>query len=230
MRHGQDLVLEIYKAIQASEYSDKILFLITYDEHGGFYDHVDPPTCKDDWPNCRRYGVRVPAIVISPFVEPGSSTDWDDDDIVFDHASIVKTILLKFCSDSAGQVNDWMSKRVMEANDLGRLLTRPQSSPSPPLDQFEGKLPLGQVLLQRAQSVFAGPEFQARIKLMSRQDEETGAKLELLEGSLAKQTDRLLELDELVASWNLDQLTRQRGDPTDLQIMVKAFSKESAAY
>ena len=39
---GQEGVYEVYKAIIDSELADRILFVISYDEHGGFYDHVDP--------------------------------------------------------------------------------------------------------------------------------------------------------------------------------------------
>jgi phospholipase C len=65
-----------------------------YDEHGGFFDHVAPPEHPpDDEPTTfTRYGVRVPALVISPWVKPGSVSHT-----LFDHASIPKTILRRFC-------------------------------------------------------------------------------------------------------------------------------------
>ena len=65
---GQALVLKIYDALASSPNWAKTLFVITYDEHGGFFDHVPPPlNPPDDNPAVfKRYGVRVPAIVVSP--------------------------------------------------------------------------------------------------------------------------------------------------------------------
>ena len=70
---GQDLVLAVYDALAASPAWERSLLVIVYDEHGGFYDHVPPPQAPDDDPDTfGRYGVRVPAIVVSPWVEPRS--------------------------------------------------------------------------------------------------------------------------------------------------------------
>jgi phospholipase C len=120
---GQEGVYEVYKAIVESELHDRILFIITYDEHGGFFDHVDPAKypVKDDFQEMEQigYGVRVPAIVVSPHVEKGGvSSD------VFDHTSILKTILMKYCNLAEGdEEGDWMSKRVFHARSVADLLT-----------------------------------------------------------------------------------------------------------
>jgi phospholipase C len=70
----------------------------------------------------RRYGVRVPALVVSPYVASGVSH------VVYDHASILKTILLRFCKrpDTAARS---MGARVAAANHLGSLLTRAADRP-----------------------------------------------------------------------------------------------------
>ena len=91
--------------------------VIMYDEHGGFFDHVAPGVAADDVPAFRRYGVRVPALVVSPWVEPGVPSH-----ITFDHTSVLKTILVRFCQ-RAGILPD-MGARVQAANDLGPLLSR----------------------------------------------------------------------------------------------------------
>ena len=67
---GQKLVLELFDAVMQSPAWEKTLVVITYDEHGGFYDHVPPPPADDDAPNIRKHGPRVPALVISPWVAP----------------------------------------------------------------------------------------------------------------------------------------------------------------
>ena len=120
---GQEGVYEVYKAIIDSELYERILFIITYDEHGGFYDHVDPKEypIQDDFQHMEQmgYGVRVPAIIVSPYVErKGVSNE------VFDHTSVLKTILLKYCNLTEGDEKaDWMSKRVLFANSVAELLT-----------------------------------------------------------------------------------------------------------
>ena len=145
IKDGQELVLAVYHALAASPQWDKTMLVIAYDEHGGFYDHVPPPAAPDD--NRRtfgRYGVRVPALVVSPWIEPGSVSKT-----VFDHTSIIKTILLRFAPDalsrpkrhrgllarvtSAGHPR-YPGTRVVQAHDLGELLTR--SAPRPAPDRF----------------------------------------------------------------------------------------------
>jgi phospholipase C len=120
---AQSLVLTIYSALLASPAWPKTLFIITYDEHGGFYDHVTPPEAADDDPDFRRYGIRVPTIIVSPWVIPGSVSHT-----VFDHTSIIKTILLRFCQEAEGSIPN-MGARVATANHLGDLLVLPKPRP-----------------------------------------------------------------------------------------------------
>jgi phospholipase C len=99
VRDGERLVKTVYEAIRGSEVWARSLLVITWDEHGGFYDHVAPPAAVppgDTTPASKhnqshftfeRYGVRVPAIVISPFVPRGTV-----DHRVYDHASIPATL------------------------------------------------------------------------------------------------------------------------------------------
>jgi phospholipase C len=123
---GQELVLTLFRALVESDKSqfDKTMLVVTYDEHGGFFDHVKPPSAEDDNPDFRTHGVRVPAFVVSPLVEPGTVTHT-----LFDHTSLIKTILLRFAPDAV----DSMGKRVSNANHLGGLLTRePAAAAAPP--------------------------------------------------------------------------------------------------
>jgi phospholipase C len=85
LRGGQKLVLQVVDALLQSRAWKKTLLVITYDEHGGFFDHVKPPAAADDRPSMRHYGPRVPAFVISPYVAAGSVGKT-----VFDHTSIIK--------------------------------------------------------------------------------------------------------------------------------------------
>jgi phospholipase C len=132
IRHGQEFVLNIYHALVSNPAQwQKTLFVVVYDEHGGFYDHVTPPPAEDDKPNFRSYGVRVPAILISPWVAQAKVVST-----VFDHASLIKTILLRFCRKADGSIPD-MGKRVTLANHLGHALTEAVARPSPPKEAYE---------------------------------------------------------------------------------------------
>ena len=96
---GERLIKDVYEAIRASTYWDKSLLLILYDEHGGFYDHVAPPSAVvpgDSWSepsnNTHSFtfgqlGVRIPAVVVSPYVQRGVV-----DHTVYDHTSVIATV------------------------------------------------------------------------------------------------------------------------------------------
>jgi phospholipase C len=92
VRAGQALVLDIYDALSKTENWEKTLLVITYDEHGGFYDHVPPPPVNDN-SGFTTLGVRVPALVVGPRV---SRTVCHTQ---LDHATLIKTILLRFGHD-----------------------------------------------------------------------------------------------------------------------------------
>ncbi|HZP87465.1 MAG TPA: alkaline phosphatase family protein [Burkholderiales bacterium] len=127
VRNGQALVARIYDALASSPNWNQLLFVIVYDEHGGFFDHVDPadyPTVDDDGFN--RYGVRVPAFFIGPYVDGGVCHHS-----VFDHTSLIKTILLRFCARD-GAIPD-MGKRVAAARHVGEVLARAAPRAAPPL-------------------------------------------------------------------------------------------------
>jgi len=131
-RHCQNLVGRIYNALLQSPNWSKTLLIVVYDEHGGFYDHVSPRafTPADSDPEFRKYGVRVPAFLISPWVAKqaayGSNTHGlPPAQVLFDHTSILRTILRRFCTPAGGAVPS-MTARVDAANDLSALLTEQQ--------------------------------------------------------------------------------------------------------
>jgi phospholipase C len=139
IRDGQDLVLAIYDALASSPQWDRSLLIIVYDENGGFYDHVPPPRAIDDEPAMfGSYGVRVPAILVSPWIEPGTVSHT-----LFDHTSIIKTILERFCPGvlqehssrgrraSVGPGPRGTSSRVAAARHMGEILARATPRPAP---------------------------------------------------------------------------------------------------
>lgn len=117
VRKAQKFVAEVYNQLVQSPAWDKTMLVIYYDEHGGFYDHVVPPEVEDDYDHLTRYGVRVPAIVVSPWVAKQSVSHT-----VFDHTSIVKTILRRFGRKPDGSIPS-ISRRTDAATDLSCLLT-----------------------------------------------------------------------------------------------------------
>ncbi|MBX3188720.1 MAG: alkaline phosphatase family protein [Labilithrix sp.] len=105
---GQTLVAAIYKMLsQNEEQWKKTLFIITYDEHGSFYDHVAPPVVREDTrADFRQLGFRVPALVIGPYVKKNYVSH-----VQYDHVSPISTLTRRFNLDT---LND----RVRTANDL----------------------------------------------------------------------------------------------------------------
>ncbi len=114
LRDGQAFIADIMHTLfepQRNPNWEKTMLIIVYDEHGGFYDHVQPPT--DSVPllgqNSGKLGPRVPAFVVSPWT-PARTVLKD----VFDHATIPATILRRFCSPHPPS----MGARVSGARDL----------------------------------------------------------------------------------------------------------------
>ena len=82
VRRGEQLVKRVYEALRASPLWEQTLLIITFDEHGGYYDHVPTPQTGVPSPDgiageydsfgFNRLGVRVPTFVVSPWVDKGT--------------------------------------------------------------------------------------------------------------------------------------------------------------
>jgi phospholipase C len=143
---GERLLKDIYEAIRGSPIWEKSLLLITYDEHGGFYDHVVPPvgvppgdsiTSPGNNHNSfdfRQLGVRVPTIVISPLVAKGTI-----DHTTYDHASVLATVEKLFKLGSLTK----RDKTAQTLNHLFKLQTprtdAPMTLPSPAVSGYVHK-------------------------------------------------------------------------------------------
>jgi phospholipase C len=94
---GQQLLLDIYKALISNPVRwRRTVMILTYDEHGGFFDHVQPlpivTKCPNGkYPDFSSSGVRVPGLVISPLVTAGRIYSRN-----LDHVSILKLLGQKF--------------------------------------------------------------------------------------------------------------------------------------
>jgi hypothetical protein len=117
IRNSQPFIRELVETVVASPKWDKTLLLITYDEHGGFYDHVPPPYAVPVAPGMlQTTGLRVPSFVISPWIKGGAV--FGSDDLHFDHTSILKTIARRFLSNNY----PYLGARYAAAHDLSEIL------------------------------------------------------------------------------------------------------------
>ncbi|KAL2491391.1 Non-specific phospholipase C3 [Abeliophyllum distichum] len=129
---GQKFVKQVYEALRSSPQWNEILFIIIYDEHGGFYDHVPIPVdgvpSPDDIVGPEPYkfkfdrlGVRVPTILISPWIEGGTvlhrpSGPYPTSE--FEHSSIPATLKKIF------NLKEFLTKRDAWAGTFEIVLNR----------------------------------------------------------------------------------------------------------
>jgi phospholipase C len=95
--YGEELIAAVYNAVRGGPGWKQTLMVITYDEHGGCYDHVVPPMAtppdnsQPDGFDFGTFGVRVPAVIVSPYVKAGSVIR-PSGETPFDHTSIIATL------------------------------------------------------------------------------------------------------------------------------------------
>jgi len=118
--YGEQLLLDIYTQLYNSNLFESTLLVVTYDEHGGLFDHVGPPSAVSPFTtsvsnfNYNRYGVRVPAIFINPYIS--SKTICRPQTSVFDHTSLISTL--------------WSQFNLGDYNGQSYLTPRDQSAPT----------------------------------------------------------------------------------------------------
>lgn len=127
VRTAENMLANIYTSLIANpETWNQTLLIITFDEHGGLFDHVPPPASispDDHFQNgflFDRYGVRVPALFISPRIKKNTVVRSENPHIPFDHTSLLATLLKWKQVDPA----KWsMGKRVEAAPSFEHVLT-----------------------------------------------------------------------------------------------------------
>jgi phospholipase C len=139
--NGERFLFDVWTAISTSPAWQNTLLVITFDEHGGCYDHVAPPWTATKPDDCatqtygslsrtydfafERYGVRVPAIVVSPWIEAGTVFRSASTAVEYDHTSILAT-LRDWQDLSTRAKSGWLaSKRIAAAPTLAAVCTRP---------------------------------------------------------------------------------------------------------
>ncbi|MGI9185395.1 MAG: alkaline phosphatase family protein [Solirubrobacteraceae bacterium] len=116
---GESLLAEVVHAVGNSPAWRRTLLIVTYDEHGGYYDHVPPPPAlapdsiapqvqpgESSYDGFARYGFRVPAVIVGPYTKPNHVSQ-----VVYDHTSILAFIERKWNLPA-------MTYRDANANDL----------------------------------------------------------------------------------------------------------------
>jgi phospholipase C len=134
VRLGEHLIADVYDALRANEVVwQHCLFIVLHDEHGGLFDHETPPDAvkPDRFPTSGfgfdRLGLRVPAILVSPYVER------DTDPTQYEHVSIVRTVREHFCPgakplnarDAAAPILNSAFFQESPRTDAPRRLARP---------------------------------------------------------------------------------------------------------
>ena len=156
VRQGDKLIYSVYKAIRKNKKLwESSILVITYDEHGGMYDHVVPgpissPDGKTDLGfDFTRLGVRVPAVIVSPYIAPGTVSP-----LLFDHTSLIATARRQF---TGIWQDETLGKRAAAANTftVASILNSPQlrlddvliPDPAPP-PPSQAELPLNDLQRQ----------------------------------------------------------------------------------
>lgn len=149
---GQAFMATVIAALAQSPQWSRTLLMITYDEHGGFFDHVAPPHAIDDQPGFYQLGFRVPGLVIGPTVRAGhvESTQYD-------HTSVGATLRTRFGIAS-------LSPRMDAAADVSACIDplRIGNPAPPPLDLPKVPVRLRDAL--RFSGVHSQPELLAMIQ------------------------------------------------------------------
>ena len=129
---GEKLIKKVYETIRNSPHWNNSMLVITFDEHGGFYDHVKPPAAVPPGDlitqgyvqnhfRFNQLGVRVPAIVVSPYTQKGVI-----DHTCYDHTSMLATVEKLYGMKS-------LTKRDAAANNFLHLISLESARTDAPL-------------------------------------------------------------------------------------------------
>jgi phospholipase C len=143
---GDALIARVYNPLRANPaLFERTLLIVLYDEHGGFFDHVVPPKAVPPDQHTEHYafdqlGFRVPAIFVSPLLDPGVAHD------VYDHTSLLKMACGKWkgvrpLGRRAEQANDpWaeLKWRAQPRTDLPEAPVAPDIQPALVLPGIQG--------------------------------------------------------------------------------------------
>jgi phospholipase C len=125
--NGQELIATVYTALATSPQWNNCMLVITYDEHGGFYDHVSPGKTVDARAaqGFDQLGFRVPTLVVGPYVKQSYVSS-----VTYEHVSALRHIEKTFDLEPLNQ-------RSMVAHDLSDFIDQDRLAkfnPAPPIE------------------------------------------------------------------------------------------------
>ncbi len=131
---GEQLIHDVYYALRNGPAWNRTLLIVTYDEHGGCYDHVPPPSGAVPPDNSvgeygfdfTRFGPRVPAVLVSPLIPAGTVFRVAEGAMPLDHTSILKTLETRWNLPA-------LTARDAAATGMGDVLTLTQPRTDDPL-------------------------------------------------------------------------------------------------
>ena len=132
---AQRFVAQVFGAMAASPQWERSLFILTYDEHGGFYDHVPPPAVVDDraTDGFGTLGFRVPALLAGPYVRRGHV-----ESTVLEHASVARFLEWRFGLEPLG-VRDANAGNILGSLDFANGDISVPRLPVPTVDPDEAR-------------------------------------------------------------------------------------------
>jgi phospholipase C len=144
IRKGESLLKSVYETIRNSPRWDSTLLIVTFDEHGGFYDHVAPPAAVPSGDDQRyrnpldafkfdQLGVRVPALLVSAYTQAGSVIGQEPS-VAFDHTSILRTVAARFGLPSLTERDAAANSLQVALNVAQPRMDAPTTLPSPLTD------------------------------------------------------------------------------------------------
>lgn len=182
---GEQFIYDVYQAVRGGPAWNSTLLVVTYDEHGGCYDHVAPPsgaTPPDSTPgeygfDFTRFGVRVPTVLISPLIPAGTVFRVPEGTTPFDHTSILKTVenrwgvkALTARDAAAPDVSGVLSLTAARSDDPLAGVSPPTSTVLPPA--FERPSHLQQIHAELVAALPVAGEADGRSQLQSLQTTE----------------------------------------------------------
>jgi phospholipase C len=146
---GEQLIHDVYYALRNGPGWNQTLLIITYDEHGGCYDHVAPPLnavppdadAGEYGFDFKRFGLRVPTVLVSPLIAAGTVFRVPANSMSLDHTSILKTVEQRWslpaltARDAAAPgIGAVLTLKTPRTDDPLQGVTVPQTKESNPAD------------------------------------------------------------------------------------------------
>ncbi len=175
---GEQFLRQIYEALTCNpDRWAKTVLIVTYDEHGGFFDHVPPlsvPYAPPDaaYPPFTTTGVRVPALVVSPLVAERHVYSGP-----LDHTSVLQCLAERFSPHEEGYSTDVNQRRALGIASVSEVLnlSNPRTViPAMPRESIQSMALLGQILPEKTPNQRAFEN--AALTMINRYPHETAQK------------------------------------------------------